>query len=165
MLSYERRHRFTGEYMTKVDGGTMFHALEARSPFLDQDIWEFAASLPYEIRLHGGHLKSVLREIARRRIGDRVASGPKRGFTIPVQEWVVRRWYACAERILSDGLLAEHGYIEPQAVVRELSLARQAGFAPLHLWYLFVLERWMRHEHAPGRLDFYPTAVRAAAIS
>jgi asparagine synthase (glutamine-hydrolysing) len=154
MLTFERQHRFTGEYMTKVDGGAMFHALEARSPFLDQDVWEFASSLPYEIRLHGGRLKAVLREIARRRIGERVASGAKRGFAIPVQEWLVGRWYTCAERLLPGGLLAEHGYIEPAAVGRELTLARQAGRAPLYLWYLFVLERWMRHEMARDRLGF-----------
>jgi asparagine synthase (glutamine-hydrolysing) len=152
MLSYERQHRFTGEYMTKVDGGAMFHALEARSPFLDQDVWEFAASLPYEIRMPGGRLKAVLREIARRRIGERVAFGAKRGFAIPVQEWLVGRWYACAERLLTGGLLAGHGYIEPEAVGRELALARQSGRAPLYLWYLFVLERWMRFEDARGRL-------------
>jgi asparagine synthase (glutamine-hydrolysing) len=165
MLTYERRHRFTGEYMTKVDGGAMFHALEARSPFLDQDLWEFAASLPFEIRMHGGRLKAVLREIARRRIGEHVAGGPKRGFTIPVQEWLVQRWYAEAERILSNGLLAEHAYIDPKAVGRELLRGRRAGRAPLYLWYLFVLERWMRQEHARGRLGFYPAAERVPAIS
>jgi asparagine synthase (glutamine-hydrolysing) len=154
VLSYEREHRFTGEYMTKVDGGAMFHALEARSPFLDQEVWEFASSLPYEIRMHGGQLKAVLREIARRRIGERVAFGAKRGFAIPVQEWLVGRWYACAERLLPSGLLAAHGYIEPDAVGRELALARQSGRAPLYLWYLFVLERWMRHEQARGGLGF-----------
>ena len=165
MLPYERQHRFTGEYMTKVDGGAMFHALEARSPFLDQDLWEFASSLPYEIRLHGGQLKAVLREMARRRIGERVASGSKRGFVIPVQEWLVRRWYTCAERLLSDGALAANGYIEPAAVEKQLALAQQSGRAPLFLWYLFVLERWMRHEHAGGRLGFKPSATRVAAIS
>jgi asparagine synthase (glutamine-hydrolysing) len=42
-LEYDRAGRFVGEYMTKVDGATMFHSLEARSPFLDQDLWEFAS--------------------------------------------------------------------------------------------------------------------------
>ncbi len=47
-LEYDRAGRFVGEYMTKVDGATMFHSLEARSPFLDQDLWEFAAGLSFE---------------------------------------------------------------------------------------------------------------------
>ena len=44
---------FVSEFMTKVDGATMYHALEARSPFLDHTIWDFAASLPFELRLRG----------------------------------------------------------------------------------------------------------------
>ena len=74
-LRYDRRMRFVGEYLPKVDGATMHYALEARSPFLDQELWESAAALPYEVRLRRGQLKAVLREIARRRLGDRVAGG------------------------------------------------------------------------------------------
>ncbi|MBD0326768.1 MAG: asparagine synthase (glutamine-hydrolyzing), partial [Pyrinomonadaceae bacterium] len=78
-LEYDRRTRFVGEYLPKVDGATMHYALEARSPFLDQKLWEYAASLPLDLRLQGGRLKALLREVARRRIGERVARGRKRG--------------------------------------------------------------------------------------
>ena len=64
-LEYDRGNRFVGEYMTKVDGATMFHSLEARSPFLDQTSGNLLRSLSYELRLSGGRLKSVLRELAR----------------------------------------------------------------------------------------------------
>ncbi|HKP12769.1 MAG TPA: asparagine synthase (glutamine-hydrolyzing), partial [Blastocatellia bacterium] len=56
-LGYDLRTRFTGEYLTKVDGATMHHSVEARSPFLDYKLWEFAAALPYDLRLKGGTLK------------------------------------------------------------------------------------------------------------
>jgi asparagine synthase (glutamine-hydrolysing) len=52
-FEYHLKTRFVGEYMTKVDGGTMHYGLEARSPFLDHRLWEFAASLPFDLRLHG----------------------------------------------------------------------------------------------------------------
>ena len=93
-LEYDRTGRFVGEYMTKVDGATMLHAIEARSPFLDQQLWEFAAALPFDIRLREGKLKAVLRELARRRLGARVADGQKRGFGVPVQRWLAGRWRA-----------------------------------------------------------------------
>ena len=60
LLAYERRTRFTGEYMTKVDGATMHYGLEARSPFLDHILWEFASSLPFGLRLRYGYLKAIL---------------------------------------------------------------------------------------------------------
>lgn len=78
-LDYDRDTRFVGEYLTKVDGGAMHYAVEARSPFLDQELWNYAAGLPFGLRLHRGSLKAILREISRRRVSDAVAGGAKRG--------------------------------------------------------------------------------------
>ncbi len=148
MLRYDRSGRFTGEYMTKVDGGAMYYALEARSPFLDQSIWEYAGSLPYSLRLHGGQLKAVLRELAHRHLGDRVAFGRKRGFTIPAQRWLAGRWLPQAKNVFQDSLLERGGWINSSAVLKQLDAAAQKQWAPLQLWYLFVLENWMRFEKA-----------------
>ena len=78
-LEYERKHWFVSEFMTKVDGATMHYGLEARSPFFDHCIWEFASSLPFGLRLHGSRLKSILRELASRRISWAVANRRKKG--------------------------------------------------------------------------------------
>jgi asparagine synthase (glutamine-hydrolysing) len=145
-LEYDRGNRFVGEYMTKVDGATMFHSLEARSPFLDQDLWEFASSLPYESRLHKGQLKAVLRELARQKLGVQVARGRKRGFTIPVQRWLVGRWQKAITEALENSILAQQGFINSRAALDRLKLASQEGWAPNQLWYIFVLESWLRHE-------------------
>jgi asparagine synthase (glutamine-hydrolysing) len=145
-LEYDRRTRFVGEYLTKVDGATMRHALEARSPFLDQDLWEFAARLPYGVRLRGGQQKAILRELARKHLGERVAEGRKRGFGVPVGRWLAGRWRARLEELLTDSLVERRGWIDANAA-RDL-LRRQAarGFVSNQLWYLFVLETWLRHE-------------------
>jgi len=145
-LEYDRGGRFVGEYMTKVDGATMFHSLEARSPFLDQELWEFASSLSFELRLQGGQLKSVLRELARQKLGERVARGRKRGFTIPVQRWLVGRWRNALVELLRASILDREGFIDARAVLDRLTAAIQGGKAPNQLWYIFVLESWLRHE-------------------
>jgi asparagine synthase (glutamine-hydrolysing) len=145
-LDYDRRTRFVGEYMTKVDGATMHYALEARSPFLDQELWEFAASLPFGVRLRGGRLKAVLRELARRRVGERVARGRKRGFGVPVQRWLAGRWRAAFDELMRDSLLEREGWVRAAAVRNELARAATAGWAPHQLWYVFVLETWLRRE-------------------
>ena len=125
-LAYDRNTRFPGEYMTKVDGATMHYSLEARSPFLDHKLWEFASTLPFEIRMRGGKTKAILREIARRHIGERVASGVKRGFHIPVRRCPAGPWPR----------LEREGYIRPGAAH---DLPRDSK----QLWYLFVLENWL----------------------
>jgi asparagine synthase (glutamine-hydrolysing) len=145
-LEYDRGGRFVAEYMTKVDGATMFHALEARSPFLDQDLWEFASSLSFELRLHGGRLKSLLRAFAAQKLGERLAGGRKRGFTIPVNRWLVGRWQPPVTELLQTSIADREGWINSRAVLNRLSAAAQEGHAPNQLWYIFVLESWLRHE-------------------
>ncbi len=149
-LNYDRRTRFEGEYLPKVNGATMHHSIEARSPFLDQRLWEFAAQLPFDVRLHKGRLKAILRELARRHIGERVASGRKRGFQIPVQRWIANRWRPEVEESLRDGLLEREGWLRGRPLVEELARAARAGFAPNQLWYAYILEQWLRHEQAGG---------------
>jgi len=145
-LIHDRHTRFVGEYLTKVDGATMFCGLEARSPFLDQDLWDFASSLPYHIRLRGGSLKAVLRELARWRVGDRVARGRKRGFTIPVGRWLAGKWRWAADEALRDGVSGQEGWIDGGSARRELADAAHTGMVPRQLWYLYVFESWLRHE-------------------
>jgi asparagine synthase (glutamine-hydrolysing) len=166
-LRYDRKTRFVGEYMTKVDGATMFHALDARSPFLDQDLWEFAATLPFELRLRNNTLKAVLREFARRRLGERVARGRKRGFSIPVQRWVAGQWRDIMRGLMSNSVLDEQGWIRSDNVIKQLDRAVEAGSAPNQLWYLLVLELWLRKEkeHKPSAntLTEIPIAAREEA--
>jgi asparagine synthase (glutamine-hydrolysing) len=145
-LAYDLRMRFVGEYLTKVDSATMYYSLEARSPFLDQDLWEFAGSLPYGVRLRHGNLKAVLRELARRKIGNRVATGAKRGFTIPVQAWITDRWRPILEESLRTSMLDAEGWIRAKNVLAALDKTVSRHWAPKQLWYLLVLEAWLKNE-------------------
>jgi asparagine synthase (glutamine-hydrolysing) len=140
-LRYATGHQFVAEYLTKVDGATMYHGLEARSPFLDHEIWEYASALPYSTRLHQGRLKAVLREIARRRIGERVAAGRKQGFEVPVAAWLTTRWKQQAEDVLGSSLLRDEGWLESQCL---LPLLRGHGTPPLPVWYAVVLGLWLQ---------------------
>lgn len=169
-LRHDRRVRFVGEYLPKVDGATMHYALEARSPFLDQELWELAAGLPFDVRLRRGRLKAVLREIARRRVGERVASGRKRGFGVPVQRWLAGRWRASVEELLSDSLAERGGWIRASAARSLLAQTAAQGAVPNQLWYICVLESWLRHEAAgagagtpPARDDRQLVAASAGA--
>lgn len=145
-LEHEYRNRFVGEYLTKVDGATMQYGLEARSPFLDQDVWEFASSLPVALRLHRWQLKAVLREIAKRRISSRLAQERKRGFGIPVHRWIVGPWRPLVEAVLRESILEREGWIRPRVSSELFQSALKQGEASLQLWYLLVLELWMRFE-------------------
>ena len=145
-LIYDWQTTFTGEYLTKVDGGTMFYGLEARSPFLDHLLWEYAGGLSVQTRLKNGVLKAVLREIARRRIGPNVAGRSKRGFEIPVCRWLAKQWGARFLEMFSESLLGREGFIQHGPILKLFQETAPTGRVPVQLWRLFVLENWMRAE-------------------
>ena len=145
-LQYDRRTRFVGEYLPKVDGATMFHSLEARSPFLDTELWEFAARLPFSVRLRGRRLKAVLREIVRRRISPELAAAKKQGFGVPVQRWLTREWKANYVETMTNSLLKREGWIDGEQAINLLLASTRSGWAPRQAWFILVFENWLRHE-------------------
>jgi len=144
-FEYERKNRFVGEYLTKVDGASMFWGVEARSPFLDQKIWEFAAGLPLDVRMRGGELKAILREIVRRRIGKEVATRPKSGFTIPVERWLAGHWAPEISAVESESLLEQEGWLCP-GTIHAARLQAHGREAPVQLWTVLILEHWLRRQ-------------------
>jgi asparagine synthase (glutamine-hydrolysing) len=152
LVNFERQGRFVGEYLKKVDGATMHYGLEARSPFLDQELWNFGCALPVRLRLRHGELKAILRALARRHVGIGIAARKKRGFRIPAQRWLASRWLARAEQTLEDAMLVREGWIDARNTVAELRRSALGGAASEELWNIFVLESWMQH-HRQQRRD------------
>ena len=76
------------DLLVKMDIGTMSASLEARSPFLDHKVADFAWRLPDSYRVQGGQTKRILRDAYRGRLPDEVISAPKRGFEVPMANWL-----------------------------------------------------------------------------
>jgi asparagine synthase (glutamine-hydrolysing) len=145
-LQHAYRTQFVGEYMTKVDGATMHFGLEARSPFLDQDLWTFVSSLPFELRLHGYRLKALLRALAAKRIGAAISRRQKRGFGVPVSRWLAGPWYEGARALWENSVTQDQGWADAQSILSELKRGGATGRVPIQLWYLLVLELWLRRD-------------------
>ncbi len=149
-LAYERRTRFVSEYMTKVDGATMYYAIEARSPFLDQKIWESAAAMPFDVHLRKWELKAVLRELVRRRAGPAIASRRKQGFTVPVERWLATGWKPQLDALSDGGSLLEGDvWLAHGTLNTALQKAAARGRVPTQVWLLIVLERWLQKNRTP----------------
>ena len=152
VFQFHRRMNFTSEFMTKVDGGTMYHSLEARAPFLDQALWEFAAKLPPSIHFHQGRLKAVLREIVRRRVGPEVAFRQKQGFTVPVERWLASKWSSHLEQLKGGTMLVEQGWMDAQALSTAVDEALSRKEVPYQLWNTVIFEKWLqRQERLAGQ--------------
>jgi len=68
-----------------------------------------------------------------------------------VERWIAGRWRHAVEERFESSLLAADGWIRKEAVLRSLRQAPSGGQVSHHIWYLLVLEEWMRTERARAR--------------
>jgi asparagine synthase (glutamine-hydrolysing) len=133
------------DLLVKVDVATMAHGLEGRSPFLDHELMEFAASLPADLKLRGRTKKYVLKRAARSLLPAAVVDRPKMGFGVPLDHWFRRDLREMARDLLLGQTAAARGYFN-QAFVRRLLDDHASGAVNCHyqLWNLLMLELWHR---------------------
>ena len=123
----------------------MAHGLEARVPFLDDELVRVAASIPAQYKLAGGTGKLVLREALKGLLPDAIVDKQKQGFSPPDQSWYRGPSMSYLQEILLGPRALDRGYIEP-AFVREVVDAHVAGRHNhrLLLWSLLCFEWWQR---------------------
>jgi asparagine synthase (glutamine-hydrolysing) len=126
---------------------------EVRSPFLDFRIVEFAAKLPLKALMKGGKGKKLLRRLGQERLPPRVLSGGKRGFGVPVGEWI--RGPEGADLVrdrLTGSAAAAQGLWDSRGVAEVLQahLDQKRNYGE-HLWRLLILESWLRKNAAGAR--------------
>ena len=144
-LDFDQRYYLADDILYKVDRMSMAHSLEARPPFLDPRIVDFAASLPDNFKLRGDTSKFVLRELMREKLPQSVLRGPKIGFDIPVHDWFRSVLQPVLLETLSEENIRASGLFRWTAIERMLSdhLERRANLG-YHLWGLMVLLLWMK---------------------
>jgi asparagine synthase (glutamine-hydrolysing) len=133
------------DLLVKADIATMAHSLEGRSPFLDHELMEFAASVPPELKLHGMERKVLLRRALRAWLPDAVLDRPKMGFGVPLGAWFRGELRGYVEDVLLDPAATGRGYFDP-AGVRALIDRHVAGVedTSARLWTLLMHEWWHR---------------------
>jgi asparagine synthase (glutamine-hydrolysing) len=131
------------DILTKVDRASMAVSLEARAPFLDPRIAEFAASLPPDYKLHGRETKYILKRAVEPMLPPGITSRSKKGFGVPVAEWLKGPLRGLARDLLAPDRLRRAGYFNPEFVARIQSEHEkgQANHRKL-LWTLLMFELW-----------------------
>ncbi len=77
-----------GDILLKADKMSMAHSLELRVPYLDKYVMEEAATIPVSYKLDGHDTKAVLRTAANKTLPDAWAHRPKKGFPVPIRDWL-----------------------------------------------------------------------------
>ncbi len=94
-----------GDILMKADKMTMANSLELRVPFLDKEVFEFAAGIPADYRLANGTTKHVLREAVRGILPKEVTERKKLGFPVPTRKWLREEHYQFARDLIGSSCL------------------------------------------------------------
>jgi asparagine synthase (glutamine-hydrolysing) len=145
MMYMDQRTYMPDDILVKVDRATMAVALEARVPFLDPRLVEFAARVPLSLKMGRSEGKLLLRKVLYRYLEPALFARPKQGFGVPLAQWLrgpLRDW---AEDLLSESALA-NGVFDAR-VVRSAWQAHLSGRQSLHypIWVVLMYQAWARH--------------------
>jgi asparagine synthase (glutamine-hydrolysing) len=140
------------DIMVKVDRAAMACSLETRAPYLDHRVFEFAASLPLHLKLHGGRTKRVIREVLYRYVPPSLIERPKAGFGIPLDRWLrgpLRDW---ASSLLEPRRLTAMGLLNASLVGEYWAdhLSGRRNRTPA-LWTILMFISWYETHIDPRR--------------
>jgi asparagine synthase (glutamine-hydrolysing) len=133
------------DLLVKVDIASMANSLEARSPFLDHKVIEFAASLPENVKQQGKDTKSLLKKVAARLVPPEVVYRPKMGFGVPLKYWLGNELQGFTREVLLSAKATQRGLFDAGTVERLIDeQKRDAKDNSWKIWTLLMLELWFQ---------------------
>ncbi len=133
------------DLLVKVDIASMANSLEARSPFLDHKLIEFAATLPESMKIRRTETKYLLKKAAARLVPSDVVYRRKMGFGVPIAKWLRGEMRPFLNEVLLSDKSMRRGIVESAAMKRYVNEHTEAKFDhSFKLWNLLMLELWFQ---------------------
>jgi asparagine synthase (glutamine-hydrolysing) len=144
MTYLELKQRLAELLLMRVDKMTMATSVEARVPFLDHELVEFALALPPEMKVRNGVGKYLLKKaVSRSLLPDHIVYRKKQGFGAPVAEWFQGGLGVRAQRVIADSALRDLGLLDYAEVDRLWEAHRQGPHNwAFQLWNLYNVSAW-----------------------
>ena len=143
MLLTDQMTYLPNDLLVKVDIATMAVSLEARSPFLDHHVIEFAASLPQNLKLRRLTSKYLLKKVLRKLLPNENLNRRKMGFGVPIGHWFRGKMQPFLREVLLSDKALRRGLFKADTVRQLIELHTTGERDYSHqLWTLLMLELW-----------------------
>ncbi len=136
-----------GDMLTKVDLMSMANSLEVRTPFLDFELVDFAASLPPNYKVNGRGRKLIVQDAFRSLLPEELYHRPKHGFEVPLLKWFREDLYSWIfDDLLAERYIQEQGLFNSEGInqLRNQLLSNDPGDSTARIWALIVFQSWYR---------------------
>ncbi len=131
------------DILVKVDRMSMATSLEARVPFLDHRIVEFAFRVPGSLKIKNGETKYILKETMRDLLPEKILTRDKQGFSIPIKNWIRNELKDMMLDILSPEKIRREGFFQVDYINRLVDEHLRGKENHSHrLWALMMFEWW-----------------------
>lgn len=132
-----------GDILAKVDRASMAFSLEARDPFLDPKIIEFAAATPLEFKYKDGEKKYILKKLLERHLPKSYIYREKKGFGIPIDKWFNGELKPLVKHYLSQEMLNKHNLFNSNYVQTLMNnYYNNKGVNSHKIWFLLMFQMW-----------------------
>ncbi len=145
VLALDFQTYLPGSILSKVDRASMAHGLEVRPPLLHNELIDWTFALPGHLKLRRSRTKYLLKRAAGRHLPRTIVRRRKKGFGIPLAEWIRGPLAERIDRILRDSPLWDSPLLGRETFARwrsEHNASRVDHAKPL--WALLVLDHWVR---------------------
>lgn len=132
------------DILTKVDIASMIHSLEVRTPLIDKNVWEFAATIPEEFNINNQsgewRGKILLKKLMEKNFGPDFVHRKKQGFAVPLSKWFATEGQL--KEVMEEKVLGKnshlHQYFNKETIL-QLTEQKHTGA----IWLLLFLEEWL----------------------
>lgn len=141
---FDQLYYLPDNLLTKIDRATMKNSLEARVPFLDHRIIEFALNLDNNLKIRNSTSKFLLKEILFDDLPSKLFERPKKGFSIPLKKWLKTDMKFLINDCLNEKAIAETSIFNYKTVEKLIrDYLNGQDYLVIRIWGIIVLQHWL----------------------